>query len=66
VTDQAISCEPGVLLYISVDRIDDSIEQIKTLGGEIIKAPYPEGNLRVSTLRNPAGNVIGLWQEGAR
>jgi predicted enzyme related to lactoylglutathione lyase len=66
VTNQAISREPGLLPYIYVDRMDDIIEQIKTLGGEVIKAPYPEGNLWVATFRDPAGNVIGLWQEALR
>jgi len=32
-------------------------------GGEVVKAPYPEGNLWVATVRDPAGNMIGLWQE---
>ncbi len=66
VTDQAISREPGLLPYIYVDRIDDTLEQVEALGGEVVKAPYPEGNLWVATFRDPAGNVIGLWQEGSR
>jgi uncharacterized protein len=66
VTDQAISREPGLLPYIYVDRIDNAIERIKAHGGEIVKAPYPEGNLWVATFRDPEGLVIGLWQEGAR
>lgn len=65
-TDQAIAREPGVLLYIYVDHIDEILQQIETHGGEIVKAPYPEGNLWVATFRDPAGNVIGLWHEGAR
>ncbi|SRR5579884_926345 len=66
VTDQAISREPGLLLYIYVDAIDNAIEQIKAQGGEIVKAPFPEGNLWVATFRDPAGNVLGLFQDGPR
>ncbi len=66
VTDQASSREPGLLPYIYVDRIDNAIERIKAQGGEIVKAPYPEGTLWVATFRDPAGNVMGIWQEGAR
>ena len=66
VTDQAISREPGLLPYIYVKRIDDTIEQIEAQGGKMVKAPYPEGTLWVATFRDPAGNVLGLWQEGAR
>lgn len=64
-TNQAISREPGLLPYIYVDRIDEILQQIETQGGEIIKVPYPEGSLWVATFRDPAGNVIGLWHEGA-
>ena len=66
VTDQAISREPGLLPYIYVDHIDDTIRQIKAHGGGVVKAPYPEGTLWVATFRDPAGNVLGLWQEGTR
>ena len=65
VTDQVISREPGLLPYIYVDSIDSAIECIKARGGEVVTAPYPEGNLWIATFRDPAGNVIGLWQEGA-
>jgi predicted enzyme related to lactoylglutathione lyase len=64
-TDQAISREPGLLPYIYVNHINDTIQQIEAQGGEVVKAPYPEGNLWVATFRDPSGNVIGLWQEDA-
>jgi predicted enzyme related to lactoylglutathione lyase len=56
--------EPGLLPYFYVDGLDDAMSSVIAHGGEIVKAPYPEGNLRVATVRDPAGNVIGLWQEG--
>ncbi len=65
-TDLAISREPGLLPYIYVERIDETLKQVEAQGGEVVKAPYPEGNLWVATFRDPAGNVIGLWQEGPR
>jgi predicted enzyme related to lactoylglutathione lyase len=66
VTGRPISREPGLLPYIYVDRIDDAVERVMAHGGEVVKAPYPEGNLWVATIRDPAGNVIGLWQEVPR
>ena len=66
VTGRAIAREPGLLPYIYVDRIDDAVERVTAHGGEVVQAPYPEGNLWVATVRDPAGNVIGLWQEGPR
>lgn len=66
VTDQTISREPGLLPYIFVESIDNTIEQIKTQGGAIVKAPFPEGDLWVAIFRDPAGNVLGVFQQGVR
>jgi predicted enzyme related to lactoylglutathione lyase len=66
VTGRAIAREPGLLPYIYVDRIDDAVERVAAHGGAVVRAPYPEGNLWVATVRDPAGNLIGLWQEGPR
>jgi predicted enzyme related to lactoylglutathione lyase len=66
VTGRAISREPGLLPYIYVDHIDEVIKRVVTEGGEIIKPPYPEGDLWVATFRDPAGNVMGVWQAGPR
>jgi uncharacterized protein len=63
VTGRAISREPGLLPYIYVDHINDAVKQVPACGGEVVNAIYPEGNLLVATVRDPAGNVIGLWQQ---
>ena len=65
-TGLAASREPGVLPYIYVHGIDGIVERIKSNGGEIVKSPYAEGDLWVATFRDPAGNVIGIWQHGPR
>ena len=59
---RAISSEPGILPYISVDGLDAALERIVANGGEVVREPYPEGDLWVATFRDPAGNVIGAWQ----
>ena len=64
-TDQAVAREPGLLLFIYVEGIDEVVERIAAHGGEIVRAPYLEGNLKVATFRDPAGNVLGLWEEQA-
>jgi predicted enzyme related to lactoylglutathione lyase len=63
VTDQEPSRTAGLLPYIYVDTIDVTTELIQAHGGEIIETPSPEGNLLIATFRDPAGNVLGLWQE---
>jgi predicted enzyme related to lactoylglutathione lyase len=54
------------LPYFYVDRIDDAVGRVVAHGGEVVRPPYAEGNLWVALIRDPAGNVIGLWQEGPR
>jgi len=66
VTGRVASSAAGLLPYIYVDRIDNAVERIVAQGGEIMKPPYPEGNLWVATFCDPAGNIMGVWQIGPR
>jgi predicted enzyme related to lactoylglutathione lyase len=63
VTNRAVDFDSGPLPYVYVDRIDEAVERARAAGGEIVTAPYPEGNLLVAVVRDPAGNAVGLWQE---
>ena len=58
--------DPGLLPYIYVNHIQEAVKQVAKYSGEVVKAPYAEGNLLVATIRDPAGNVIGLWEEASR
>jgi predicted enzyme related to lactoylglutathione lyase len=62
----AVAGEAGVRPYVFVDDVDDTLARIVATGGEVVTAPYPEGDLWVATFRDPAGNVIGVWQHGPR
>jgi hypothetical protein len=62
---RAISRKPGLLPFFYVDRIDEAVSLVVPHGGQIVKAPYVEGNLLVAAIRDPAGNMIGLWQEAS-
>jgi uncharacterized protein len=66
VTSRRIAREPGILPFIYVDRIDETAARVAAHGGEIVKSPYPEGDLWVATFRDPAGNMLGFWQAGPR
>ena len=66
VTGRAASREFGLAPYIYVDGIDDIVGRVVKQGGEVVKPPYPEGDLWVATFRDPAGNLMGLWQAGPR
>ena len=66
VTGRRIAHDPGILPFIYVDRIDETAARVAAHGGEIVKPPYPEGDLWVATFRDPAGNMLGFWQAGPR
>lgn len=66
VTDAAVAGEAGIRPYVYVERVDDTLAKITAAGGEVVTAPYPEGDLWVATFRDPAGNVVGVWQTGPR
>jgi predicted enzyme related to lactoylglutathione lyase len=57
------SPQPGLLLYIMVDSVAAAAEAVIAHGGDIVQpvgADAPEITARFS---DPAGNVIGLYQE---
>jgi predicted enzyme related to lactoylglutathione lyase len=66
VTDLPVAGEGGVRPYIYVEGVDDALEKVAADGGAIVEPPYPEGDLWVATFRDPAGNVVGVWQRGPR
>jgi predicted enzyme related to lactoylglutathione lyase len=65
-TDLPAAGQAGVVPYIYVTRLDDTLRAAAEHGAQIVTPPYPEGNLWVATIRDPAGNVIGIWQAGPR
>jgi predicted enzyme related to lactoylglutathione lyase len=60
--DHAVAGEAGFRPYVCVERVDDTLEAVVANGGEIVTPPFPEGDLRVAAFRDPAGNVLGVWQ----
>ena len=64
--DLPVAGEAGVRPYIYVESVDETLEKIAAQGGEMVDAPYPEGDLWVATFHDPPGNVLGVWQQGPR
>jgi predicted enzyme related to lactoylglutathione lyase len=63
-TGTVIGQSAGIRPYIYVTRLDEVLRTAAGQGAEIVTPPYPEGSLTIATLRDPAGNVIGIWQDG--
>ena len=63
VTDQAVAGPDGLRAYIYVADVDATLAAVTAHGGQVVEPPYPEGALRVALFADPAGNVLGVWQE---
>ena len=64
--DLPVAGEAGVLPYVYVESVDATLEKIGAHGGSVVTPPYPEGDLWVALASDPAGNVVGVWQQGPR
>lgn len=60
------STSPGLLLYIMVDNANEAIEAIIANGGKIVQPVGVDAPEITARFSDPAGNVIGLYQEPAR
>jgi predicted enzyme related to lactoylglutathione lyase len=65
-TDLPAAGEAGVLPYIYVTDLDATLRAATDRGAGLVTPPYQEGNLWIAVIRDPAGNIIGIWQDGPR
>ena len=54
---------PGLLVYVMVDSVAKTVEAVVAHGGEIVQPPGADAPEITARFRDPAGNVIGLYQE---
>jgi predicted enzyme related to lactoylglutathione lyase len=64
-SEHEVAGDAGFRPYVYVDSVAEMLERVSAAGGSVVDEPYPEGDLAVATFRDPAGNVIGVWQRGA-
>ena len=57
--------QPGLLVYVMVDSVAATIELITANGGEIVQPIGADAPEITARFRDPAGNVIGLYQQPA-
>jgi predicted enzyme related to lactoylglutathione lyase len=64
VTGRQPSSEPGLLIYVLVDSVEQKLEQIAQLGGAVVTPLTPQGEGEAyATFRDPDGNVLGVFQQ---
>ncbi|MGC1581285.1 MAG: VOC family protein, partial [Candidatus Acidiferrales bacterium] len=56
---------PGLLVYVMVDSVAETLAAIIASGGEIAQPIGGDAPEITARFRDPAGNVIGLYQEPA-
>jgi predicted enzyme related to lactoylglutathione lyase len=66
VTDRPAAPDAGLLAWIQVADIDDTLDVVRASGGEVRQLPEPDGPRWLATIRDPGGNVLGIVQVGPR
>ena len=56
---------PGLLLYIMVNSVAATLDVIVAKGGEMVQPIGADAPEITARFRDPAGNVIGLYQQPA-
>jgi uncharacterized protein len=54
---------PGLLFYVMVDSVADTVERVLAAGGEIVQPIGADAPEITARFRDPGGNVIGLYQQ---
>jgi predicted enzyme related to lactoylglutathione lyase len=63
VTGRPSSATPGLLLYVMVDSITETIAAIRAQGGRIVQQLGVDAPELTARFADPDGNVIGLYQQ---
>src|ERR1041385_4963120 len=66
VTGRPASAAPGLLIYIMVDNVESIIKTITAHGGQLVQPVGADAPEITARFRDPAGNVLGLYQEPSR
>jgi uncharacterized protein len=63
VTGRPPSSQAGLLLYVMVDSVAETVKAVLANGGEIVQPIGVDAPEVTARFRDPAGNIIGLYQE---
>lgn len=66
VSERAPAGDAGLVAWIQVNSIDEVLEMLGESGGEVVRPPTEDGTRWIASIRDPAGNVVGIVQQGPR
>jgi len=63
VVGRPAATKPGLLIYIMVDSVKATMEAVIAQGCEIVQSIGADAPEITARFRDPAGNVLGLYQQ---
>jgi predicted enzyme related to lactoylglutathione lyase len=64
ITGRPPSSEPGIVIFVMVESVQETLDKIVEAGGEVVTPRTPQGEGEAfATFRDPAGNVLGIGQQ---
>ena len=60
---RSAAASPGPVVVVDVESIDVALERVSELGGSTVLGKQPVGDMGFAAyVRDPEGNVVGLWE----
>jgi predicted enzyme related to lactoylglutathione lyase len=66
IADRPPATKPGLLIYIMVDDVAATMKAIADHGGEIVQEIGADAPEITARFRDPAGNILGLYQQSGQ
>src|SRR5437660_6992471 len=63
VLGRPVAAQPGLMVYIMVASAAAAIDAVVAAGGEIVEPVDQNAREVVATFRDPAGNLMGIYQQ---
>jgi predicted enzyme related to lactoylglutathione lyase len=60
------AAEPGLMVYVMVDSVAETVETVIANRGEIVQPIGVDAPEITARFRDPGGNVIGLYQQPSK
>ncbi len=51
-----------IVVYYTVPDVAAALERVAALGGQIVAPRTAEGDTWIARIRDPSGNLLGVWQ----
>jgi len=66
VTGRPPATSPGFMIYVMVDSVAATLDVLRAHGAEVVQPIGADAPEITARFRDPAGNVVGLYQQPAR